>query len=433
MQIILLSGGSGKRLWPLSNEVRSKQFIKFFKKDANTYESMVQRMYASIKTAMPNATITVATSRTQVSSLKNQLSDSINVCLEPDRRDTFPAICLATLFLKDECKVDENEAVVVIPVDPYVEQDYFETVKKIAENVDKCTSNITLMGIKPTYPSEKYGYIVPDGKGGVKEFKEKPDLEGAKKLLAMGAYWNGGVFGFKLKYMAEKAKEMLGVSDYNDLFERYSNVSKISIDYALVEKEKSIELVEYAGEWMDVGTWKTLTHVMSEKTLGKVLMDDTCEDSYVINETDLPIIAMGLKNVIVAAGPDGVLVADRDQSSYMKPLVEKVEEPIKYADKSWGSYTVLDSTAKSMTIKVMLRAGNQMKYHMHEHRDEVWTVLSGIGEVTLDGVKRKINVGDTVSIKRNVKHTVEAVTDLVMTEVQVGEDISVSDKKVFKL
>ncbi|MBR6003719.1 MAG: mannose-1-phosphate guanylyltransferase, partial [Lachnospiraceae bacterium] len=390
MQIILLSGGSGKRLWPLSNEVRSKQFIKFFKKDANTYESMVQGMYASIKQTMPSANITVATSKTQVSSLRNQLSDSVNVCLEPGRRDTFPAICLAALFLKDKCGVEENEAVVVLPVDPYVDLNYFETVKEIAENVDKCTSNITLMGIKPTYPSEKYGYIVPDGKGGVKEFKEKPDLEGAKKLLSEGAYWNGGVFGFKLKYMVAKAKEMLNVSGYQDLFDNYMNATKISIDYALVEKEKSIELVEYAGDWMDVGTWKTLTHVMSDKSLGKVLMDDTCEDSYVINETDLPIIAMGLKNVIVAAGPDGVLVADRDQSSYMKPLVEKVEEPIKYADKSWGSYTVLDASGQGMTIKVELRAGNQMKYHLHEHRDEVWTVLKGEGEVTLDGVKRKV-------------------------------------------
>ena len=433
MQIILLSGGSGKRLWPLSNEVRSKQFIKFFKKDANTYESMVQRMYSSINQTMPSANITVATSKTQVSSLRNQLSDNVNVCLEPGRRDTFPAICLAALYLKDKCGVDENEAVVVLPVDPYVDLNYFETVKEIAENVDKCTSNITLMGIKPTYPSEKYGYIVPDGKGGVKEFKEKPDLEGAKKLLSEGAYWNGGVFGFKLKYMVAKAKEMLNVSGYQDLFDNYMNATKISIDYALVEKEKSIELVEYAGDWMDVGTWKTLTHVMSDKSLGKVLMDDTCEDSYVINETDLPIIAMGLKNVIVAAGPDGALVADRDRSSYMKPLVEKVEEPIKYADKSWGSYTVLDASGQGMTIKVELRAGNQMKYHLHEHRDEVWTVLKGEGEVTLDGVKRKVTVGDTISIKRNVKHTVEAITDLLMTEVQVGEDISVSDKKVFAL
>lgn len=431
MQIILLSGGSGKRLWPLSNEVRSKQFIKFFKKDANVYESMVQRMYSSIKAVVPNANITVATSKTQVSSLKNQLSDNVNVCLEPGRRDTFPAICLASLYLKDVCNVSEDEAVVVLPVDPYVDLSYFETVKKISENVDKCTSNITLMGIKPTYPSEKYGYIVPDGNGGVKEFKEKPDLEGAKKLLELGAYWNGGVFGYKLKYMVQKAKEMLHVTGYQDLLDNYMNATKISIDYALVEKEKSIELVEFSGDWMDVGTWKTLTHVMSDKTLGKVFMDDTCEDSYVINETDLPIIAMGLKNVIVAAGPDGVLVADRDQSSYMKPLVEKVEEPIKYADKSWGSYTVLDSTGNGLTIKVELRAGNRMKYHMHEHRDEVWTVLKGEGEVTLDGVTSKITVGDTVSLKRGVKHTVEAITDLIMTEVQVGEDISVSDKIVF--
>ena len=433
MQIILLSGGSGKRLWPLSNDVRSKQFIKFFIGEDGEHESMVQRMYKGIRRVIPGAEVTVATGKSQASSIINQLGENVEICVEPARRDTFPAIALAAAFLKYEKGLSDDEPVVVCPVDPYVEDDYFASIKKIGEAVCENGANITLMGIRPTYPSEKYGYIVPGQNGDVEAFKEKPDLQGAKDLLAKGALWNGGVFGFKLGYMIAKSREFIDYTDFKDLKARYDSLTKISIDYAVVEKEKSIKVISFDGDWMDVGTWKTLTAVMDEKSVGNVHFDDTCEDTHIINELDVPILAMGLKNIVVAASADGVIVADKDQSSYMKPYVDKIEGPVMYAEKSWGSYRVLDIEDAGMTVKVTLMPGHSMNYHSHERRDELWTVIDGEGVAIVDGERRNVKVGDTVFLPRGCKHTIQATTLLKVMEVQVGTDIDVKDKIKHKL
>lgn len=187
MNIILLSGGSGKRLWPLSNDIRSKQFIKIFKKEDGIYESMVQRVYRQIKKVDTDATVTIATSKAQVSAIHNQLGEDVGISVEPCRRDTFPAIALATAYLMDVMHVDPSESVVVCPVDPYVEDNYFEALKELSEQADKCDANLVLMGIEPTYPSEKYGYIIPqsaDHVAEVKTFKEKPTTDVAEQYIA---------------------------------------------------------------------------------------------------------------------------------------------------------------------------------------------------------------------------------------------------------
>ena len=187
MNIILLSGGSGKRLWPLSNDIRSKQFIKFFKKEDGSYESMVQRVYRQIKKVDTDATVTIATSKTQVSAIHNQLGENVGISVEPCRRDTFPAIALATAYLVDVLHVSPEESVVVCPVDPYVEDGYFEALKELSAQADRGEANLVLMGIEPTYPSEKYGYIIPesgDHVAGVKTFKEKPTADVAASYIA---------------------------------------------------------------------------------------------------------------------------------------------------------------------------------------------------------------------------------------------------------
>jgi mannose-1-phosphate guanylyltransferase len=267
MNIILLSGGSGKRLWPLSNEVRSKQFIKIFKKENGEYESMVQRIYGQIRAVDPDASVTIATSKSQVSAIHNQLGEEVGISVEPCRRDTFAAIALATAYLHDVKGVDENEAVVVCPVDPYVEPTYFQCVNELYRAAEKGTKNLVLMGIEPTYPSEKYGYIRPvknpDG-GDSFVFTEKPTQAKAKEYIQEGALWNGGVFAYKLSYVLNKSKELLGTADYAELFANYGNLKKISFDYAVVENENSIEVLKYSGEWKDLGTWNTLTEAMEE-------------------------------------------------------------------------------------------------------------------------------------------------------------------------
>lgn len=431
MNIVLLSGGSGKRLWPLSNDIRSKQFIKIFKKEDGTYESMVQRVYRQICEVDPDATVTIATSKTQVSSIHNQLGGSVGISIEPCRRDTFPAIALATAYLHDVQGVDENEAVVVCPVDPFVNNDYFEALNRLGQLAAEGDANLVLMGIEPTYPSEKYGYIIPesaDEVSAVSTFKEKPDTKTAEKYISQGALWNGGVFAYKLKYVLNKAHELIDFVDYQDLYDKYETLKKISFDYAVVEQETKIQVMRFAGQWKDLGTWNTLTEEMSEPIIGQAMQNETCENVSVINELNVPVLCMGLKDVIVSASVDGILVSDKEQSSYIKPFVDKLEQRVMFAEKSWGNFMIMDVEPGSLTIKVTLNPGHGMNYHSHEHRDEVWTVISGTGRAVLDDIEYPIGAGDVLEMPAGCKHTIYADTELKVIEVQIGEDLTVYDK-----
>ncbi|MBJ0746458.1 cupin domain-containing protein [Enterococcus faecium] len=431
MNIILLSGGSGRRLWPLSNDIRSKQFIKLFKDENGEYESMIQRVYRQITIVDPDAKVTIATSKSQASAIHNQLGDKASICVEPCRRDTFPAILLAAAYLHDELGVGDDESVAVCPVDPYVDNSYYEGVEALEKLVQQNTANLTLMGIAPTYPSEKYGYIIPESSNEVstvKEFKEKPDKATAEKYLAQNAVWNAGVFAFKLGYLLEKAHAMVDFEDYRDLYSKYETLTKISFDYAVVEKETSIQVMRYNGDWKDVGTWNMMAEVMADNIKGKAVMDDTCVNTQIVNELNIPILAMGCKDMVIAASGDGILISDKERSGYMKPYVEKISTEVMFAEKSWGTYTVMDVQEGSMTVKVSMQAGQKLSYHYHNSRDEVWTVVAGQGKAIVDGMKQILRAGDVVTIAAGCKHTIEAVTNLDIIEVQIGETISVADK-----
>ena len=436
MNIVLLSGGSGQRLWPLSNEIRSKQFIKIFHRQDGMLESMVQRVYRQIRTVDPDAEITVATSRSQVSALHNQLGENIGISVEPCRRDTFPAIALAASYLHDIRGVISKEAIVVCPVDPYVEVDYFRALEELGNYAAQSEANLVLMGIEPTYPSEKYGYIIPekaDQVSKVSVFKEKPDQRTAEKYISQGALWNGGVFAFKLDYVLKRAHELIDFTDYEDLYRKYDSLKKISFDYAVVEHEPYIEVMRFSGMWKDLGTWNTLTEAMDSQIVGEALYNETCENLHVINELNVPVLCMGLKNIVVSASPEGILVSDKQQSSYIKPFVNTLDNKVMFAEKSWGSFRVLDVGDGSLTIKVTLNPGHSMNYHSHEHRDEIWNVISGQGRTVVDEREQSVKAGDVICMKAGCRHTVIADTELQMIEVQLGQDITVHDKKKYEL
>lgn len=410
MNIILLSGGSGQRLWPLSNSIRSKQFLKLFKTGNDSYESMAQRVYRQIKSVSPDVGVTIATGEDQVSTIKNQLGDDIDICIEPCRRDTFPAIVLAATYLHDIKGVGLSESI--------------ETVSK----------KLMLLGVEPTYPSEKYGYIIPENDhsiSSVKKFVEKPDRISAEKYIEQGALWNAGVFSFSLEYIIEKSHELIEYSDYYDLLEKYESLEKISFDYAVSEKETNIDVMRYKGEWRDVGTWNMMSEVMSENVKGNALLDDKCENTHVINELGIPLLCMGCKNMIVAASNDGILVSDKETSGYMKQYVKKLGNMAMFAEKSWGTFTVLDVQLNSMTVSIYLKENHSMKYHSHEQRSEIWTIVSGNGYVVVDGEKKLVKTGDTISVSKGAKHLIHAQTDMNIIEIQIGESISVKDKHIF--
>ena len=332
--------------------------------------------------------------------------------------------------------VSSKEAIVVCPVDPYVEVDYFRALEELGNYAAQSEANLVLMGIEPTYPSEKYGYIIPekaDQVSKVSVFKEKPDQRTAEKYISQGALWNGGVFAFKLDYVLKRAHELIDFTDYEDLYRKYDSLKKISFDYAVVEHEPYIEVMRFSGMWKDLGTWNTLTEAMDSQIVGEALYNETCENLHVINELNVPVLCMGLKNIVVSASPEGILVSDKQQSSYIKPFVNTLDNKVMFAEKSWGSFRVLDVGDGSLTIKVTLNPGHSMNYHSHEHRDEIWNVISGQGRTVVDEREQSVKAGDVICMKAGCRHTVIADTELQMIEVQLGQDITVHDKKKYEL
>ena len=487
MKIILLSGGSGKRLWPLSNDVRSKQFLKVVRGGDGKTESMLQRVYRQIKEAGHNGEITVATAVTQVESIKGQLGEAVSIVVEPERRNTFPAIALSAAYLYFEKNCPMEETVVVLPVDPYVGEEYFRMLHKLDVAVQAGAADLVLMGVAPTYPSEKYGYIIPqagvdgqglarnipgnrgegkegifpgtcrkspdaaDGKDGaqemaqifpgtsregklvenensqilpVLEFREKPDMQTAGELIQKGGLWNCGVFALKLSYLMGIIKKTIPCACYADVLRQYGEFEKTSFDYAVVEKAESVAVLPYHGEWKDLGTWNTLTEVMEEKPIGDVVMSKDCKNTHVINELEIPIVVMGAENMVVAASPDGILLADKVQSSYIKKYVENRDLRPMFEERSWGEYTVLNLSVdaggnRTVTKKKRVQAGRRIEETRHRHHLEVWTVLSGRAVISIKGRKHDAFPGDTFTIDRGILHSLKAEEDTVLLEVQI--------------
>ena len=521
MQLILLSGGSGKRLWPLSNNARSKQFLPLLEKtegtsddatatkgqngtqngtQGSTMESMVQRVVRQIRDAHLTDDITLATNASQLDIITNQLGDTVSVVTEPERRDTFPAIALAASYLSLSKGCKDDEVVIIMPCDPYTEAGYFETIRKMAQCVEADVADLVLMGIKPTYPSAKYGYVVPEANDNdgstsspqvndddgslrpfdqlrageaqgklsspqvnenfqrVSRFTEKPDVPTAEQLLKQGAYWNGGVFAFRLGYMMNIVGRYLPIAnanakscadasdsrfaqdraqgalirDFETLRSRYSEFPKISFDYEVAEKAKSVAVVPFEGEWKDLGTWNTLTDELRQHAIGNAHLGPKNVNTHVINELSTPIFVDGLKDAVVAASPDGILVCAKSETENIKKYVDGLTPRPMYEERRWGTYRVIDSTTytdgcKSLTKSITLRSGKNISYQIHAHRDEVWTFVDGEGLLLLDDRLIPVSRGYVANIKRGQKHAVKALTDLTFIEVQSGEELIEED------
>ena len=453
MQLVLLSGGSGKRLWPLSNNARSKQFLPLLEKEDGTMESMVQRVVRQARLANLTEDITLATNASQQDIIVNQLGDSVNLVTEPERRDTFPAIALAASYLKLAKQCADDEVVVIMPCDPYTELGYFETIGKMVECVKANVADLVLMGIAPTYASEKYGYVIPVQEGSnvqgvqlVQRFTEKPTVQVAEELLKEGAYWNGGVFAFRLGYMMNIVRKYMPIINDNDndddndnqicdfesVRNRYSEFPKISFDYEVAEKAESVAVVPFNGEWKDLGTWNTLTDELHKPVIGNAVMGAHCENTHVINELQNPIFVDGLKDVVVAACPDGILVCNKEHSEEIKKSVENLTPRPMYEERRWGTYRVLDDSyyadgRHSLTKSITLKEGKNISYQIHHHRSETWTFVQGEGVFVLDGQEQKVQAGDTVIIPVEHWHAIKALTELTFIEVQSGNPLIEED------
>ena len=186
--------------------------------------------------------------------------------------------------------------------------------------------------------------------------------------------------------------------------------------------------MRFSGTWKDLGTWNTLTEAMEDNIFGDGRMDKDCSNVHILNELDVPILAMGLHDIIISASPEGILVSDKTQSSYIKPFIDDICQQVRFAEKSWGSFKVIDVEDESLVIKVTLNPGHFMNYHSHERRDETWTVIKGEGWAIINETKQPVKAGDVITMLAGCKHTIIADTELKLIEVQIGKDISVSDK-----
>ncbi len=436
MKIILLSGGSGKRLWPLSNDARSKQFLRVLRDPEGRKESMIQRVVRQIRRAHLTDEIIVATGHSQRDAVEVQIDGKLSVVTEPMRRDTFPAIALACTYLKSQ-GVPDDEPVIVMPCDTYTEDWYFHVLGSMAKAAEDDNADLVLMGIHPTYPSSKYGYIMPARKPAeaeavpVRQFIEKPDVPLAERLIANGALWNGGVFAFRLGKITENIDKYVPGVGFEELRERYSELPRISFDYEVVEKAKSVAVVPYDGDWRDLGTWNTLTDELREKANGNVILEN-CDNTYVLNELGMPIVCIGADNLVVAASPDGILVSDRKQCENLKHLVDGLNRRPMYEERRWGEYRVIDTVEFddgfcALTKQLTLKPGACLSYQRHTYREEVWTFIDGEGEIVLDGERRPVRRGDVIRISKGQWHTLRADTRLTFIEVQEGSNLVEED------
>jgi mannose-1-phosphate guanylyltransferase len=438
MDLILLSGGSGKRLWPLSNESRSKQFLKVLDNNADL-ESMVQRVWGQLERLQLIESTVIATSKSQVDMIQSQLGNHIPLIIEPERRDTFPAISLAATYLYS-IKGTSLEAVVgVLPVDPYVDISFFERIKDLENTLITSDAELALIGVNPTYPSEKYGYIVPiqnikHDYYQVSHFKEKPSGEEAKDLIKQNALWNCGVFAFKLDFIISILQVMGLPIQYEELLKQYHHLEKISFDYAVVEKAEKIIALPYSGRWKDLGTWNTLTEEMGTNQIGKGIISDCSTNTHLVNELDIPITILGIKDAVIAASPDGILVTDKAASPKIKEILKGsgFEKRPMYEERRWGWYRVLDHTKfeegnEVLTKKIGVKAGRNLSYQKHYTRSEVWTIIKGDGEFALNDEIFNVKPGDVLVIPVEAKHGIKANTDLEFIEVQTGSQLIEED------
>jgi mannose-1-phosphate guanylyltransferase len=387
-----------------------------------------------------------------------QLPQDVNIIIEPERRDTFPAIAFSITSLYSQGVLSANDVVAIMPVDPFVEPQFFDRIALIQNEIEKTDANIILLGNKPSEPTEKFGYIEiensleeaatqndlrldsqPDSQKGdlvsvpVAGFKEKPSLLEAQELIDRGALWNCGVFGLRVRYILDFLHEQYGVIRYEEEYIQnvFKTLPKISFDYEVVEQSKNIRAIEYVGSWKDLGTWESLTSEMSEFVLGDVLKDDSCVGTHILNELDIPIVALGVKDSVIVASSDGILVADKRETYRLKEVLADSEPRPMHEKKRWGEYHVLNRTdsikGDTLTKKLTINEGKQISYQVHDHRKEIWTIVEGEGILYLDGKKQKVGCGDVATIEAGVKHGLHALTDLSVIEVQFGKPLIEED------
>lgn len=446
---IILAGGSGSRLWPLSRELYPKQLLNL-----NSDKSLLQATFERLKRC--TSEIISITNTKHASNVKMQLGElceNPKVLSEPVAKNTAPAIVLATKYIAQTTNSDP--VIIVVPSDHLIKDNekFLLTVKKgeiLAEQ-----GYIVTFGIQPSYPETGYGYINTSDKISngfkVKEFVEKPDLETAKKYLKEGTYfWNSGIFMFKASVLFEEtlkhAPEIAKLSENFDFkenseipFIEFDKMPSISIDYAIMEKSDKIALVKLESDWNDLGSWQSIYDISPKDENGNVfvghVLDKNSKNSFIYSSSKL-VATIGLEDTVIVETEDAILACKKDKTQDVKEIYNILKQQHdnthlvhKTVYRPWGFYTVIAQGEGFLTKIIHVNKGQKLSVQSHNYRSEHWVVLSGTAKVVLEGRDLILSPGHSVDIPLKAIHSLQNPyeEDLEIIEVQKGNPLIEED------
>ena len=451
MKVVILAGGGGTRLFPLSRTCYPKQFLKIAGQKS-LLQQTVERFLGLVK----QEDILVVTNQDYIFHVEEDLKEigvtCAHIVTEPIGKNTAPAIALAVSYCKDILKCEDDEVLFVSPADHLIKPvDKFEELVLSAQKICAETGNIVTLGVKPTKPETGYGYIQAGSEKvlngfKVESFKEKPDLKTAEEYLATGKYyWNAGMFMFSIGTMQEELSKYEPViseitnKGYEYCHNNFGSMPSISIDYAVAERSDKIAVLPMEGiYWNDIGSFDAIADVLADENGNAFdgdIITENCNNTMILGSNRL-VSAIGIEDLMVVDTPDALLISKKGESQEVKKIVENlkdhnrkeaVENVTMY--RPWGSYTVLAEGKGYKVKRITVKPGAKLSLQMHYHRSEHWTVISGTSKLTLDDKVVIFKENESTYIPIAVKHRLEnpGQIPLSIIEVQNGRYLGEDD------
>jgi mannose-1-phosphate guanylyltransferase / mannose-6-phosphate isomerase len=449
MKYVILAGGSGTRLWPCSRQAFPKQFLHF-----GDGESLLQKTVRRFYPAAHPSDIFIVTNQSYYHLVKNQLMEidpgfEQQILLEPERKNTAPAICLAIKYLQEVLDVPEEECILISSSDHIIspEKVFIHAISE-AEKIAK-EGNHVIFGIRPTQPETGYGYIKASMEGGtqrVEHFVEKPDRPTAQSYLLSGDYlWNSGIFLFQigtfLKEIALFCPEMgpLCVGGFEEMVSAFADMPSISIDYALIERSSKTVCLPLDVSWSDVGSWDSVYDLLDKDDHHNVkrgnVFDSDTHRCLIMGNKRL-IATIGLEDLLVIETEDALFIGKRGESQKVKDLVEALKkentkEPFEHltVHRPWGKFTILEEGQRYKIKRIVVDPKQRLSLQRHYHRSEHWVVVKGVAKVTIAEQELLVHENESVYVPKSEVHRLEnpGKVPLELIEVQVGEYVGEDD------